>query len=58
MGAGDRVMTEPEKPKNDKAEAKEKKPRKPLEYKRFERLLKQVIKSGPMRKSTHSTTEG
>jgi len=35
---------------DDKAEGKENKPRKPLEYRRFEKLLKQVIKSPPLRK--------
>lgn len=38
------------KPKQqDMAEVKENKPKKPPEYRRFERLLKQVIKSPPMR---------
>ncbi len=45
-------MAEPQEPSvNDKAEGKEKKPRKPLEYRRFERLLKQIIKAPPLRKS-------
>jgi len=35
----------------NKAEAKEKKPKKPFEYKRFERLLKQVVKAPPLRKT-------
>ena len=53
MGAGDRVMTgNSERKQSDKAEDTVKKRKKPLEYKRFERLLKQVIKSPPLRKST------
>jgi hypothetical protein len=39
-----------EQNEKDKAGAKEKKPRKPPEYRRFEQLLKQVIKAPPMRK--------
>jgi len=37
---------------DDKAEASVKR-REPLEYRRFKRLLKQVVKSPPMRKSPH-----
>jgi hypothetical protein len=39
-----------EQNKKDKAEVKEEKPKKPPEYRRFEKLLKQVIKSPPLRK--------
>jgi hypothetical protein len=49
-------MAEPhEQTANDKAEGKEKKPRKPLEYRRFEKLLKQVIKAPPLRKKADRT---
>jgi hypothetical protein len=53
--AGDRVMEMPES-KNDKAEenAKPKRPKKPLEYRRFEKMLKQVVKAPPLRKSTQA----
>jgi hypothetical protein len=34
----------------DRAEVKDKKAKKPPEYRRFEKLLKQVIKAPPMRK--------
>jgi|GEM_PF-4332368 len=38
-------------PKNDKAEdTVKRKPKKPVEYRGFERLLKQVIKAPPLRK--------
>jgi hypothetical protein len=40
-------------PKNDKAEESTKpaKAKKPPEYRRFEKMLKQVLKAPPMRKS-------
>jgi hypothetical protein len=40
------------KPQNDKAEESTKpaKTKKPLEYRRFEKMLKQVLKAPPMRK--------
>jgi hypothetical protein len=45
-------MPEPHEPNaDDKAEGKEKKPKKPLEYRRFERLLKQAIKAPPLRRA-------
>lgn len=34
----------------DKGAAKEPKPKKPLEYRRFEEVLKKVIKAPPLRK--------
>jgi hypothetical protein len=49
MGAGDRVMEEPERQKSEKAEASVKR-REPPEYRRFKRLLKKVIKAPPLRK--------
>jgi len=39
-------MSEPK----DKGAAKEPKPKKPLEYRRFEEVLKKVIKTPPMPK--------
>jgi hypothetical protein len=46
-------MAEQNEPnKSDKAEDTVKRCRKPPEYRRFERLLKQVIKSPPMRKES------
>jgi hypothetical protein len=46
-------MPEPTEPNaSDKEGAKESKPKKPIEYKRFERLLKKVIKAPPMKRST------
>ncbi len=53
-------MPEPQEPKvndNGKAEGKEKKPRKPLEYRRFERLLKLVVKAPPMATRPSKTKE-
>jgi hypothetical protein len=44
-----------ERNEKDKAEAKEKKPQKPPEYRRFERLLKQIIKAPPLRKHNRNT---
>jgi hypothetical protein len=51
-------MAEPQEkqPANDKAEGKEKKPKKPLKYRRFERLLKQVIKAPPLKKPSHQSS--
>jgi len=40
--------------KSDKAGDTVKRRRKPPEYRRFERLLKQVIKAAPLRKSGRS----
>jgi len=42
----------------DKAEAEEKPPKatKPPEYRRFERLLKQVVKAPPMKKQHERAT--
>jgi hypothetical protein len=36
----------------ENAEAKGKKPKKPIEYKRFERLLRKVMKSPPLRRTS------
>ena len=36
---------------NEKAEAKKPKLKKPIEYQRFEKLLKQVVKAPPMKKA-------
>ena len=41
-------MAEPNS--KDNSEAKESKPQKPVEYKRFERLLKKVVHTPPLRK--------
>jgi hypothetical protein len=46
----------PEPNEHDKAEGKEKKPKKPVEYRRFERLLKQVVKAPPMKRPITSKT--
>ena len=43
-------MSEPNK--KDKGAEKEPKPKKPLEYRRFEEVLKKVIKAPPMKRST------
>jgi hypothetical protein len=43
---------------SDKAEENQKsKPRKPLEYRRFEKLLKQVVKSSPLRRQSPGLRE-
>jgi hypothetical protein len=44
-------MSYPKQPE-DKGAAKETKEKKPLEYRRFEELLKKVIKAPPMRNGT------
>jgi hypothetical protein len=46
-----------EQSEKDRAEAKEKKYKKPIQYRRFERLLRQVVKAPPLRKvkSTQTT---
>ena len=42
--------------KSDKAEdTVKRRPRKPIAYKRFEKLLRRVIKAPPLRKTTDST---
>jgi hypothetical protein len=43
------MAEEPELKQSDKAEAEKPKPKKPPGYRKFERLLKQVIKSPPLR---------
>ena len=45
-------MTEEQEPKPDKAEDKEKqpKPKKPPGYRKFEKLLKQVVNAPPLRR--------
>jgi hypothetical protein len=50
---GGRVMSE----QNDKNAVEEKKPplKKPPGYRKFEKLLKQVVKAPPMRKDSHSS---
>ena len=45
-GAGGGVMSDAK----DKGAEKEQKPKKPLEYRRFDEVLKKVIKAPPMRK--------
>ncbi len=45
-----------EQHEKEKAEEKGQKRKKPMEYKRFERLLKKVIKSPPLRKKQSETT--
>ena len=42
----------------DSSEAKDPKPQKPTEYKRFERLLKKVVKSPPLRKQSGNSSSG
>jgi hypothetical protein len=43
-------MSEPND--KDKDAAKDPKPKKPLEYRRFEEVLKEVIKAPPMKRSS------
>ena len=43
---------------NEKAEAKEPKPKKPPGYRKFEKLLKQVVTAAPLRKINHGRIIG
>jgi hypothetical protein len=43
-------MSEENHPKEKAEESKPEKQKKPVEYRRFEKLLKQVVKAPPLRK--------